>query len=192
MRSRWDFHFDCKGIQFQCAERFDVQITEKDAKDFGLPARAFNALIDIEPDEKSRNPLVEQTGKMKITLPGTSEVTKDLVFWLAHHVAKQITFSQREMKIHYGLVLGEQLPDTPEEGEELGDKTWFGEAHLVQYPPTPPFDGSFLNKVSSNALVNQFTADDRAVNPIDAFLASLRFWKTCMGQRRGRGTSPSH
>lgn len=181
MRARWDFHIECTGVRFERVHKYEATITKEQAEAFGLPAQEFNALIAIEPDEESYSPLIEQTGKLKITLPGNNEATENLAFWLSRHVAQQVTFSQGEMKINYGLILGEHLPDTPEEVEQLGDKPFFGKANLVEVLPTPSFDGSSLQNISSSPLLKQFNAADSAKNPIDRFLGLFRILEDLYG-----------
>ncbi|MBA3239915.1 MAG: hypothetical protein H0T60_01650 [Acidobacteria bacterium] len=181
MRARWDFHIECTGVRFERVHNYEAQITKEHAKEFGLPEEPFNALITIEPDEKSYDPLIEQTGHLRITTPGNNEATKDLAFWLARRVAQQITFSQGEMKINYGLILGEHLPDTPEEAEQLGDRSFFGQANLIEVRPAPTFDGSFLHNVSSSPLIPQFNAADSAANPIDRFLGMFKILEDLYG-----------
>ncbi len=154
MRTRWDFHIECTGVRSERVHNYQAKITKEHAEEFGLPPKAFDALVTIEPDEKSYSPLIEQTGKLRITVPGDNEATKNFAFWLAQHIAQQVTFSQGEMKINYGLILGEHLPDTPEEAEQLGDRPFFAEANLTEIPPTPTFDGSVLQNVSSSPLIN--------------------------------------
>jgi hypothetical protein len=186
MRARWEFHFDCTGIRFERVHEYEAPITEEDAEGFGLPAVAFTALIRLEPDEKSYNPMAEQTGKLKITVPGKQQETESLAYWMARHVTEQVTFSQGEMKINYGLVLGELLPDTPEEAEQLGEKRFFAKAQLVEVIPPPAFDGSTLAKVSSSPLMKQFNAADRATNPIDRFLGLFKILEDLYGPTSGK------
>ncbi len=181
MRSRWDFHFETTGIRFDREHKYAAKVTAEHAHEFDFPAEEFDALITIHPDEKSHNPLAEQTGMLKITIPGGREQTKNLAFWLADKAVQQIAFSQGEMKIHYGLILGELLPDTPEEADQLGDKPFFAEAHLIEALPTPTFDGSALGKVSSHPLIDQFNAAKKSENPIDKFLGLFRIIEDLYG-----------
>lgn len=174
MRARWDFHFESTGVRFERVHKFEGQITREHTQEFGLLPETFTALIMIEPDEKSYNPLIEQTGKLKITLPGNNAQTKNMAFWLARQVAEQVTFTQGGVKINYGLVLGELLPDTPEEAEQLGDRPFFYQANLIEVRPTPTFDGSALQTVSGSPLIQQFNAANRAKNPIDRFLGLFK------------------
>jgi hypothetical protein len=82
MQSQWVFHFECEGFTFGRSHKYKAPIAVDHAQAFGLPESAFEALIDIEPDSESKNPLCEQTGKLKITLPGRQEQTSDLAYWL--------------------------------------------------------------------------------------------------------------
>src|SRR5882672_7957743 len=106
MKARWDFYFE-SDVRFERAHEYLAKFSREDSREFGLPDEAFDALIDIDPDEKSRVPSAEQTGKLKITLPGNKDLTKDLAFWLARNVGQQITFTQGKFKVVYGLILGE-------------------------------------------------------------------------------------
>lgn len=181
MRARWDFFFECTGIRFERVHRFEAQVSEEHAKTFGLPVREFTALITVEPDEVSYNPVIEQTGHLKITLPGNKEQTKHLAYWLSRQVARQITFSQGEIKVVYGLIMGEHLPDTPEEAERLGETPYFAEAHLVEVLPTPSFDGSSFQKLATHPLIEQFNVANKSKNPIDRFLGLFRILEDLYG-----------
>jgi len=188
MRARWEFFFECTGIRFERVHKFEAKILEEHAKAFGLPVQEFDVLITIEPDEKSYNPTIEQTGRLKLILPGDKEQTKNLAFWLAQQTARQITFSQGEVKVVYGLITGEHLPDTPEEAEQLGDTPYFAEAHLVEIIPTPTFDGASLQKLANNPLIEQFNAANRAKNPIDRFLGLFRILEDLYGPTNKKAT----
>jgi hypothetical protein len=181
MRVRWEFFIECTGIRFERVHKFEAEISEKHSKPFGLPVQEFTALITIEPDEKSYNPAIEQTGLLKITLPGNNEQTKDFAYWLSRQVARQITFSQGEVKVVYGLVTGEHLPDTLEEAEQLAEGPYFYEARLVEVLPTPSFDGSSLEKLATHPLIEQFNAANKAKNPIDRFLGLFRILEDLYG-----------
>lgn len=141
MRARWDFLFECTGIRFDRIYKYQAQISNKQAETFGLPAQGFDALITIEPDEESYNPMADQTGKLKIILPGNNIQTRNLALWLSQYVAQQSMFLEHEMHITYGLIIGEHLPDTSEEAEQLRDAPWFSEAHIVEVEPKMEEEG---------------------------------------------------
>jgi hypothetical protein len=161
--------------------KFGVIITKEDAEDFGLPSQEFEALITIEPDEGSDDPLVQQRGKLTVTVPGNQEQTKSLAHWPAEQMAHKVTFLQGELKINYGLVMGELLPDTPEEDAQLGDKRFFATARLVKMRPAPVFDGSEFYTLSSSPLIQQFNAAVNAKNPIDQFLGLFKILEDLYG-----------
>jgi hypothetical protein len=181
MRVRWDFFIECTGIRFERVHKFEAEISEEHSKAFDLPVREFTALITIEPDEESYNPTIEQTGMLKITLPGDSKQTKLFAYSLAQQMARQITFSQGDVKVVYGLVTGEHLPDTPEEAEQLAEGPYFFEARIVEVEPTPSFDGSSLQKLTAHPLIEQFNAANSAKNPIDRFLGLFRILEDLYG-----------
>jgi hypothetical protein len=188
MRARWDFFIDCVGIRFERTHKYKAQMTEQHARTFGLPNVAFEALIVIVPDDESKNPLIEQTGKLKITLPGNNEQTRNLAFWLAEKVAHQVTFAQGKVKINYGMVLGEHLPDTPEDESQINDTPFFGNVQLIEVLPTPTFDGSSIKAVSSNPLIQQFNDADHAKNPIDRYMGLFKILEDLYGPTSGKIT----
>ena len=102
-----------------------AKIPKEHAEAFGLPPKEFDALIVIEPDEGCYSLTGEQTGQLKVTLPGDKEQTKSLAFWLAGYAVQHITFSQGKMSILYEAITGEHLPDTPEESKQLVDGPFF-------------------------------------------------------------------
>jgi len=181
MRVRWEFFFECTGIRFERVYKYKAEISEGHSKPFDLPVKEFTAQITIEPDEESYNPTVEQTGQLKITLPGTKEQTKNFAYWLSRQIGRQISFSQGEMKVVYGLITGEHLPDTSAEEEQVREGPYFAEMNLVEVLPTPSFDGSSLEKLATSPLVEQFNAADRAKNPIDRFLGLFRILEDLYG-----------
>lgn len=162
-----------------------MPITADYARDFGFPESAFEALIDIEPHSQSKNASCHQTGELKITLPGPQEQTEGLAYWLGRRIVQQISFTQQaEMRIHYGLVGGELVPETPEEIAELGENRYFAKVQLVEAPPVPEFDGDRLSNLSNNPLVIQFNVADRAENAIDRFLGLFKILEDRYGPNK--------
>lgn len=80
MRSRWEFHFECAGVRFERVHKFNALITKEHAEGFGLPAKEFEAVITIEPDEKSYDPAIEQTGRIKIIVEPLADLVRLLSF----------------------------------------------------------------------------------------------------------------
>jgi hypothetical protein len=144
-------------------------------------------VLVIEPDEKPRFDWMQQTGTLKITIPGDMDKTRTLAFCLARHAADSITFSAGELKLLGGLITGEYVPDTPDEESMLGNNRFFGEAHLVEHTPPPTFDGSSILDVSSNSatriFVIQYNAAIKAKNPIDKFLGLFKIIEDFYGPK---------
>jgi len=92
-----------------------------------------------------------------------------------------VTFLQGELKINYGLVMGQLLPDTPEEVAQLGDRPYFATARLVEMRPPPTFDGSEFDILSTSPLIKQFNAAVSATNPIDKFLGLFKILEDLYG-----------
>ena len=154
-------------MRFERVHKYEATITSEQAEAFGLPVQTFDARIIIEPDKETKRRNIEQTGSLKIVLPGDNKQTRDLAFWLAKKVEQQITFSQGDMNVMYGAVMGEHLPDSPEEAEQLGDKPFFAEAHMVEVAPTATFNSSSFQKVTGLSfppLVGQFLTSNKLVN----------------------------
>lgn len=181
MKSRWDFFIECEDIRFERVHKFLAAVTAEHATAMGLPAESFDAEIVIEPDKESYDPTVEQTGKLKVTVPGTQEQTKTAAYWLAKNAADQITFSQGRVRINYGLVTGEHLPETPDEEKQIGDTPYFAQAQLIEVKPAPSFDGAALTSVKSSPLLQQFNDANAAKNPIDRYLGLFRILEDVYG-----------
>lgn len=181
MKARWDFFFESNGVRFEREHRYRAYISADHATACGLPNEAFDAFVAITPDQTSYTPLAEQTGKLKITLPGNCYETKTLAFWLADKISQQITFSQGHFQVVYGLILGEQLPENSVEADQLGDKPFFGEAHLIEAPPVPEFEGSALVTVNSDPVVHQYNAANHAKSPIDQALGFFKILEDFYG-----------
>jgi hypothetical protein len=188
VKTRWQFFFECEDIRFERAHEFEAVVTSEHAVAFGLPAEEFVARIKFEPDKESYVPTAEQTGQLHIIVPGNNEQTKALAFWLAVNAAEQISFSQGKIKIAYGLILGEHLPDSRDEEEQLGEARYFAEAHLVEARPPRVFDGDKLQRVSTNPLMGQFNRANSAQNPIDRYLGLFRIIEALYGATNKRST----
>src|SRR3989338_2060137 len=181
MKTRWEFLFECPNMRFERVHKYEATITSEQAEAFGLPVQTFDARIIIEPDKETKRRNIEQTGSLKIVLPGDNKQTRDLAFWLAKKVEQQITFSQGDMNVMYGAVMGEHLPDSPEEADQLGDKPFFAEAHMVEVAPTATFNSSSFQKVTGHPLVEQFNAAKNAKNPVDQFLGFFKVLEDLYG-----------
>jgi len=87
------------------------------------------------------------------------------------------------MRILYGLVKGEFVPETAAEIEKLGEKKYFARVQLVEVLPVPEFDGSILGKLSSSPLIEQYNVADRAQSQIDRFLGLFKILEDCYGPK---------
>lgn len=188
MKTRWEFFFECTNIRFERVHKFLATITAEQAEAFGLSAQAFDARVIIEPTKENPRPGIEQTGRLNIVLPGSNEQTRDMAFWLCKQVEQQITFSQGSMKVIFGAIIGEHLPDTPEEAKQLGDKPFFAEANMVEVAPTATFNSSSFKKVTGHPLVEQFNAAKSAKNPVNQFLGFFKVLEDLYGPTSKKAT----
>jgi hypothetical protein len=178
MKSKWVFRFECKRFRFDGIQKFGGYLDREAIVSSDLSPENPDFLLSIEPDTETKLPWAEQTGKLNIVLSGDMEQTKEMVYWLADHASEYISFFNGELKVSYGYVAGEYLPETLEEEEQLGERRHFRIVHLAQYPPPHTFDGSSFQRMTIDSAVNpklqQFNAALNANNPIDQFLGLFR------------------
>lgn len=177
MKSQWKFFFESKHFRFESTHKFVGEIGKEQAGAFGFAPEKFEFQMDIEPDSEPRFSWMQQTGTLKIVLPGGMEQTKDLAHWIAIHASEHISFFHGELNLPGGFVGGEHLPETPEEEEQLGENRYFYIVSLVEAVPPNIFDGSsFQYKVNSStgSVLKQYNAALKAKNPIDKFLGLFR------------------
>ena len=177
MKVRWDFYFETSDFKFGRVHKYRGEITDVHAAAFGVSSQG-EFLLTFEPDAECKFPPAEQSGMLRLLLPGRQEETEKLALWLVHNVAEQISFHHGHLKVHGGLVTGEHLPETPEEEEELGEGRYFANAHLEEVLPTPTFEGGSLRIVTGDPEINQamrqHNAALRSVNPVDRYLGLFR------------------
>lgn len=192
MKSQWDFFFECKNFRFDRVYKYEGKIGSEQATAFGLPSANCVFLITIEPDSESKFPGADQTGKLKVLIPGNTEQTKDLAYWIAINSSEHISFFHGELKIHGGLVTAELIPETPEEEEQLGENRFFAEARLVEVQPAPEFDGSSFQQITGDPIISgalrQYNAALKAENPIDQFLGLFRILESFYGPQLEKQT----
>ena len=181
MKTRWNFHIECDGIRFERVHTFHATMTEQHSNALGLRPESFDAEVVIEPDDESYDPDLEQTGMLKITLPGEQEQTKRAAYWLAKNTTEQVAFSQGKLRVNYGLVTGQHLPETEEEQQRVGNAPYFYYTQFIEVKPTPVFQGESLTSVSASPLLQQFNDADNANNPIDRFLGLFRILEDTYG-----------
>jgi hypothetical protein len=187
MKSQWNFYFESKGFRFDRTHKYEGEIGAEQAEAFGFPPENFTFQMIIEPDEKPRFDWMQQTGTLKVILPGDMDQTKDLAHWIAVHSSEQVSFSNGELKLLGGLITGEYLPETPEEEKQLGENRYFATVHLVEAVPPDTFDGSSLQNIAGSSaigvVIRQYNAALKANNPIDKFLGLFRIIEDFYGPK---------
>lgn len=178
MKSKWVFRFKCKGFRFDSIQNFGGYVDREATVNSDLSPENPDFLLTFEPDAETEMPGSEQTGKLIIVLSGDVEATKEMAYWIADHASEYISFFNGELKISYGYIAGELLPETPEEEEQLGEHRHFREVRLIQHPPPRVFDGSSFQRMTidsaTNSKLQQFNIALNANNPIDQFLGLFR------------------
>ena len=187
MEVRWQFYFEYEELKFEKPLHYLVPISMVHAEAFGLPLSEFEAEVTIEGAEEKHDS-VTQLGKIYIQLPGNGGQTEGLAYSLVNSVAQQINFLQGRIKIDYGFVSNELLPETPEEKEEVGDNRFSMTVQLKPVPDRVPFDSSAIKKVTNNPLLQQFNDASNAQSPIDQFIG---FFKILEGFFGGHPIKPS-
>lgn len=182
MRVRWQFYFEYEDLKFEKTYKYGVQISEDQAKGFGLPTFAFEAILTIEADkEKGRG--IRQLGMINIFLPGTGEETEDLAYSLALSLAEQITFSQGKIKLDGSFISNELLPETPEEEAEVGENRFSWNVQLRKVPDQIAFDAASIQMVTNDPLVKQFNDARDAKSAIDQFIGLFKILEDLYGGR---------
>lgn len=188
MRSQWNFCFESKGLHIDQTSKFEGVIGIEQARDFGLAPEEFKYSLLIEPDAEPKFKWMQQTGTLKVVLPGGMDQTKDLAYCIAVQASEQVSFSNGELKLLGGLITGEYLPDNPDEEKLLGEGRYFAVAHLAQYKPPPTFDRDAFIKLSGasidGALMQQFNAAVKARNPIDIFIGLFKILENFYGPQK--------
>lgn len=178
MKSQWNFYFESKGFRFQQVHGFIATFGKEQAEQLGYPAEGFDVLITVEPDAEPRFSWAQQTGTLRIVIPGDQNQTTDLAYYLADHVSEYISFTNGELRLLGGLVSGEYLAETPEEKVQLGENRYFYIMHVTEWKPPETFQVSALEKIplgpSNIPVMRQYNAAVRANNPIDQFLGLFK------------------
>jgi len=178
MKSKWIFRFECKRFRFDGVQNFGGYIDRDATVSSELVPENPDFLLNIEPDAETKVPRVEQTGKLSIVLSGDMEQTKEMACWIADHASEYISFFNGELRISYGYIAGEHLPETLEEEQQLGERRHFRIVTLVQDAPPHTFDGTSFQRITidsaSNPQLQQFNTALNSTNPIDQFLGLFR------------------
>lgn len=195
MKTEWTFHYGTKGFIFEREVKYKgkLKFLEK-GPSLGVPTHLHgkpeNMLIyvRIAPDANPRNPSVEQTGSIFITIPLSYEQAKPIAYKVAYSLAHRITFESGEFSIHGGLVICKSIPETHEEEREIGDKPYCIKMHLEEVVDPPKFNSKAFVEMSKSSLdirlIAQHNMAKSASNPIDKF---LNFFKILESQCPPRG-----
>ncbi len=179
MKCAWQFFFETRGFRFQQRYRFMGLVDADNRKALDLPADVDRFFVEIEPDAECKFPTADQSGVLKVVLRGNPESTKQPVRRIVSNVAQQISYRHSgTLKIHSGLITGERIPETEDERQQVADRPYFAEAHVVEYEPAAAFDPASLATIGvggpADVAMRQFNSAMQASNPVDRFLGFFK------------------
>ncbi len=178
MKSEWEFHFEARDFQFAREHKYRL-LDGGPVSIGGRPPEELEPFVRIVPKpDVDPPPGVEQEGSIFIELPYPPEETRDLAFELAGHVAERIAFGQGDLRVSYSPVMYRRIPETPEEEESVGDRTYGIEARFREYEEAPAFSSerllAALSSPERGALISQFNETRSDASPIRQFLGYFR------------------
>jgi hypothetical protein len=171
MKTEWQFIFETKNFIFEKNLKFKGHVSKSEDTKI-----EYNGQID--PDENKFRPAAMQRGKLHITLPLRFNEAKELACYIASNISQKITFEFGEFKIHGGLIVCKNIPETQEEEIEVGDTPYNAEAIFEKAVEPSIFEASAFEKISSLPLdidlVAQHNMATKATNPIDKFMGYFK------------------
>lgn len=183
MKSKWIFRFECKAFRVESIQRFGGYIDREAVVSSGMTPVNPDFTLTIEPDEDTTHSEHGQFGKLGIILSGDKEETEEIAYWIADHISEYISAFNGQLRISYGFVAGELLPETMEEQERLGENRYFATVRLIKEasprPLNPEAMQSFTLDSSLSPMLKQFNVALSANSPIDQFLGLFKILEDC-------------
>jgi hypothetical protein len=190
MKSQWTFRFECKGFTLDVAQKFGGYIDREAVVASDMTPQKPDFLLAIEPEEGGINLDTRQFGKLTIVLSGDKKQTEEMAYWIAEHASEYISLFNGELKISYGFVAGEYLPETPEEEESLGDRRHFFTVRLVKKASPRKFDETAIQRFtldsSLHPMLKQFNTALAANSPVDQFVGLFKILEDYYSERSDR------
>lgn len=177
MRSQWNFPFESNDLRIEGRHKFGGELTRTNSETSPPTVDKLWVEIILESDLTPRFPEAQQTGVLKITLPGNMDETQDAAYWLAINWAEHITFSQGELKLDGSLIMVEYLPESAEEVELLGDNRFSYTVQVRAAEPLKAFDPNLFppdSELKAISPLQQFNSAVQANNSIDQFLGLFK------------------
>ena len=173
MKTVWTFYFKTHGFVFENDYKFkgNVLIKAKRQVDKKIEFDLF-----IEPEkEKERNIYFDQAGKISITIPFDKDESKKYIDLIIFQVSQKISYDFGNMEIDGGLVTGEQIPETEEEKEMLGDNTCFAEANIEILDKLTVSNPKIMNHNKKNIeLMSQYNHATKLKSIIEKYTALFK------------------
>lgn len=178
MKTEWQFFFETKDLFFKKEHKYKCT-ANGDKICSNIVSGDFSFDLKITPDKECKNPQIDQTGQLSITLPLPYDDAKPIVHGLVHNITQKISFdSGGRFNIHGGMILGTHIPETAEEEKELGEHRHFAEMNLIEALEPPEFNSDSLEEISKlpldMGLISQYNATKVSKNPIEKFLGFFK------------------
>lgn len=178
MKTRWEFFFEARGVRFERQHRFIAKGTlTRKMKDSEREV-VVDCELEIVPDLEQPPLDADQTGRIRILMPGSPEETEELAGYLATSLAERIGFERGSLKVMAGLVTAERIPETQEERDTIRDTPYFARVRLVEHLGTPPFEAGSIGQSSLRPdltpLLAQFNAAKSSARPCDRLLGLFK------------------
>ncbi|MBU2619397.1 MAG: hypothetical protein KKE83_06890 [Proteobacteria bacterium] len=178
MKTEWQFFFDTKDLFFKKEHKYKCTANGDEIHSDAVSGE-FSFDLKITPDKECKNPQLDQTGKLRITLPLSREEAKPIVHGLLHNIIQKISFDSGGIfNINGGMMLGTYIPETPEEEKEIGEHRHFAEMNMVEVLSPPEFNSDSLAEISKlpldMGLISQHNATRISKNPIEKFLGFFK------------------
>lgn len=192
MKSKWQFDFETKDFIFNKEHKFkgSAQMTAVSNELTG-DVEVMEFELNIVPDKELKRPTALQTGIMYITVPGDYNETKNMARTLAYSFSQRISLEFGKVEVLNGIIVCERIPETPEEINMVGDKTFALEFALEEVGAMPTFDAQKFIEQSAKPLdtrlVSQYNVAMQALNPVEKFLGLFKIIETLFVRKKRVG-----
>lgn len=178
MKTEWQFFFETKDLFFKKEHKYKCTANGDEIRS-DVVSGEFSFDLKITPDKECKNPQIDQTGQLRITLPLSYDDAKPIVHGLVHNITQKISFdSGGRFNIHGGMILGTHIPETAEEEKKLGEHRHFAEINMIEVLEPPEFNSDSLEEISKlpldMGLISQHNATKASKNPIEKFLGFFK------------------
>lgn len=179
MKSKWQYKF--RTYDFVLEKKIELKLLLEFQKPYP-PKNEFPRQIPfdlcLKPDFKSKMTDESQNGWIYITIPYPLEKSQKIIHSILFQIYNKMNFEYGKFEILTGFYLGEHLPETKSEKDQIGENKYFGGITIEEVPNVPHLNTKKIEKTFNQnidiGLASQFNHAKQANHIIEKFIGFFK------------------